>query len=579
MRACFVCLAATGHEPTCNPRNVDCSSDAMLLDSCSSSSVVLKHDHEEELHGASINALAMPPSTPTPLHELSEPCASLAIVQELVAETVETSPDMPLYEAVSSVICTLAAPLREDYPPGFEPYDIEEAKPAALLRAHHDSSCLDETHNVSCRTPKGDTSMLASACAVSVTDDSMTRVSSTSTEHHSYDLGAAKVAVTKVTDDAMLEDASAPKGAQPKGITPKGGAPKGTDSSSGKPPIDRALPLVLATYGWQHVQENAHMLPDVADLVPSEWTELLDLDNRAMMAAAFVNYKVAADKVEAVGPDAPFVDSGIGGMGYEVVNYINAKRRLREAIGASRKYVLSILARSFPFDPGGALGLRLHFLQSLSSSGALPRLRTGSRKVVDICSGQQSFAKFILLFDPTAEVLSIDVLSYKQALRELPPHLHHRVHYVRMDAASLSFKELERLVRKHLKCGIEDLYAIHFSPCCKSYSSADAGVNGYRLADGLPNPRPRNKDGSINMTRYEYALKWDGIVSVVLGAIASAVHSNPRLLVTIENPTAYFRLNPSVRRLLVLPGWRLLEVDYCKVASLEWDSDRVFTKN
>ena len=94
----------------------------------------------------------------------------------------------------------------------------------------------------------------------------------------------------------------------------------------------------------------------------------------------------------------------------------------------------------------------------------------------------------MLLFDPTAKVLSFYIISYCEALAELPEHLHYHIHYINYNVRNLTLSELQRLVCQHLKCDLKDLYCIHFSPCCKSYSMADLGKSGYRLADGQPNP-------------------------------------------------------------------------------------------
>ena len=120
---------------------------------------------------------------------------------------------------------------------------------------------------------------------------------------------------------------------------------------------------------------------------------------------------------------------------------------------------------------------------------------------------------------------------------------------MQVDAASLTVSKLRSLVREHLGCSLCELYAGHFSPCCRSYSSADAGKSGYRLSNGSPNPQPRNPDGSINYARYAYACKWDAIVSTVLHTFEELSKENPYILLTTENPTAHFRSHPSVVRL------------------------------
>ena len=226
---------------------------------------------------------------------------------------------------------------------------------------------------------------------------------------------------------------------------------------------------------------------------------------------------------------------------------------------------------------------RILSTQSIPLDGIpIKRRRTRRRKVVDVCSGSQSLAKYVLLLDAGAEILSIDIIDKRAALAELPAHLHHRVHFVQLnlDTDPLTMERLQQLVEVHLRCNITDLYALHFSPCCKSYSTADAGRSGYRLSDGRPNPDVRNRDGSHNPRRYRYAVMWDTIVATVLRTVSELVELHPDTLITIENPYGMFRLHPSVTEILHRPNssFRLLEVDYCKAADPEFDGDRVFTQ-
>ena len=69
-------------------------------------------------------------------------------------------------------------------------------------------------------------------------------------------------------------------------------------------------------------------------------------------------------------------------------------------------------------------------------------------------------------------------------------------------------------------------------------------------------------------------------MSVLLKTLDEFTKVNPDAVVTIENPTAMFRLHPLVVELTSRPdgSWRLIEVDYCKAAHPKFDSDRVFTK-
>ncbi len=279
---------------------------------------------------------------------------------------------------------------------------------------------------------------------------------------------------------------------------PSGSSAMGAHTEKGSPTPRHIVCSVLEHYGWRHVEDNFDTFPPVADFPPSEWVNLLSLEDRAALAGVCVNYNSAASVVNAI--DASRPSSSITASETQaIVNYIEAKSMMQDTVAQLQSSVLAVLAKSFPFDPGGSRSCNLQFcnISSIVRHAPVP-YRRKRLKVVDICSGQQSLAKFILLLDPTAEVLSLDIIGYRQALSELPAHLHHRVKYVEFNVAHLTFDKLRQLVREHLKCDIKDLYCIHFSPCCKSYSSADAGKSGYRLADGTPNPSPRRSDGSIN---------------------------------------------------------------------------------
>ena len=378
------------------------------------------------------------------------------------------------------------------------------------------------------------------------------------------DEGAADKGANVPMDDAM-------------GVTADKGAHLDR-GNKGSPNLRHILCSVLEHHGWRYVEQNYELMPPVADFPPSEWVNLLSLEDRAALAGACINYDTAAKAINAIDSSRPS-SSMTADESKAIVNYIEVKSQLDKVVSRAHKSVLSVLARSFPFDPGGSRACNLRYCQvsPVALQAPVPYKRKRI-KAVDVCSGQQSLAKFLLLLDPTAEILSLDIISYRRALSELPAHLHHRVKYVQYDVSSLTFSELQRLVREHLRCNVEDLYCIHFSPCCKSYSSADSGKNGYRLPDGTPNPSPRNADGSINYERFAYAQLWDRIIARVLDTITQVVSVNSSVLVSVENPTAMFRLHPSVRSLLSQPGWRLLEVDYCIVAEVKWDGDRVFTK-
>jgi hypothetical protein len=69
------------------------------------------------------------------------------------------------------------------------------------------------------------------------------------------------------------------------------------------------------------------------------------------------------------------------------------------------------------------------------------------------------------------------------------------------------------------------------------------------------------------------------IYNTMVQTFESVIRINPQVLLTIENPTAMFRLHPSIRSLVhgKPSEWRLLEVDYCSVADPRYDGDSVYT--
>ena len=62
--------------------------------------------------------------------------------------------------------------------------------------------------------------------------------------------------------------------------------------------------------------------------------------------------------------------------------------------------------------------------------------------------------------------------------------------------------------------------------------------------------------------------------------LCGLIRLNPRILCSVENPTAALRLHPSVVRLTsgTPPLFRIVEVDYCKTAQPEFDGGKVFTQ-
>ena len=325
------------------------------------------------------------------------------------------------------------------------------------------------------------------------------------------------------------------------------------------------------------------MLPEVEGFTPSAWINLLTMQERAALAAPFTEYVAAVRAIESV-DEKSRIPQAIA------EDYVQARQYLDTRIPLVVQHVSSWLKQPrpdplpklFPYDPGGRMHTSSHSESAVYRihSLVMHRNKLRRRKVVDICSGQQSLAQYVLVMDASAIVLSIDIIPRNEALHDVPDHLRHRVKYVQLDIRTLGMSTLTALVREHLSCSIEEVHSIHFSPCCKSYSDADAGRTGYRLPDGRPNPTPRDVQGRLRLDRYEYAREWDSIVTKMFALFQQVIQVSTDILISVENPTAAFRLHPAVVSAIAdkSSGFRLLEVDYCKTAHPDFDGGKVFTQ-
>ena len=290
----------------------------------------------------------------------------------------------------------------------------------------------------------------------------------------------------------------------------------------------------MASYGWRQVLDNIHTLPEVHGFEPAEWINMLTTNERAQLAAHVAQYS-SADRAMLDIDTSRSASSVTPAEADVVANVVAARAALDDVVCVLVAQVKSALSDNYPvpwepgkqFDPGGAQLCHHDILScTAESSSGLPiqRRRIKRRKCVDICSGHQSLAKYLLALDAGAEILSIDILPRCEALREVPAHLHFRIKYVEFDAAKLTLSELRRLVREHLNCELADLYCLHFSLDCRTYSSADAGLSAYRRADGTPNSSCRDVFGNLRPDRYALACMWDEIVALVVQACERTCH-------------------------------------------------------
>ena len=107
---------------------------------------------------------------------------------------------------------------------------------------------------------------------------------------------------------------------------------------------------------------------------------------------------------------------------------------------------------------------------------------------VDVCAGDHSVAHYALRADANSVVVSFDVIPKHEALRTVPKHLHHRIAYVELDVIGLTVDRLAAEVQKAWHTGLDKVRYLHFSPDCRTLSTATAGgPTVYRMEDGTPN--------------------------------------------------------------------------------------------
>ena len=102
--------------------------------------------------------------------------------------------------------------------------------------------------------------------------------------------------------------------------------------------------------------------------------------------------------------------------------------------------------------------------------------------------GRCSLAKYYLAVDSGAIVICIDRRDPEDALSEIPKHLLSRIRYVQMDVIKLNMATLRQIVKEQCNVTVRDVYHIHASLDCTTYSLAHSKHTSYRLPDGTINP-------------------------------------------------------------------------------------------
>ena len=191
-----------------------------------------------------------------------------------------------------------------------------------------------------------------------------------------------------------------------------------------------------------------HMLPAVGELLPADWTQVLSVNERAALADAFTNMESKAAKLKAIE-----VSQAETPKAQNIIRaYIDAREHAEHTARTIASCVMHIVSAAFhmprPHDPGVSpthkhdldntchhdIMQRIVSVQTIvGTTVPVTRRRIRRRKMVDVCSGQQSLAKYILPLDAGAEILSIDIIDKMQALADVPEHLHHRIHFVHLN--------------------------------------------------------------------------------------------------------------------------------------------------
>ena len=210
--------------------------------------------------------------------------------------------------------------------------------------------------------------------------------------------------------------------------------------------------------------------------------------------------------------------------------------------------------------------------QQQQACKAFKRLQPGVRLIIDLCAGHNSMAQYYLEQDPMARVVCVEkYLSKEESLKNIPPHMHHRITFVQEDVENLT---LERIIAFATDQGLQakHIHHIHWSPDCTTYSTAETN-QPYRLSDGTINPNTTEK-------KQAKAKLHDRVFSKVSKILMRYAEQYSHTLLTIENPVGAMYLRPSIQKAINDPasGWQLLETDYCMTADLKLDGDAIWTQ-
>ena len=139
-----------------------------------------------------------------------------------------------------------------------------------------------------------------------------------------------------------------------------------------------------------------------------------------------------------------------------------------------------------PIHIDTALQQRMARINAAKTAKPIRRLRSKKRIIIDIICGKCSLAKYYLHHDSDAIIICIDRRDREDALSEIPRHMLARIRYVQLDAITLTYDALLDIIRSQCGgAGIKDVYHVHASPDCTTYSTAHSSVTKKKLKKKL----------------------------------------------------------------------------------------------
>ena len=325
---------------------------------------------------------------------------------------------------------------------------------------------------------------------------------------------------------------------------------------------------VLDQLGWKMVLDDAPTMPGVGNLHAEQWLSQLNIGERLTLAVRRL-YKNTAKALLHQNPTDAEAQTQYEQALEDYTNTINAYRTLIRESWHLHEDEADEYAENRVWDPGTALHGGVHALYEATTKETHNVYNNTSvfgdddvpyNYIVDICSGQNSAAKYFLRTHPRCKVLSIDIEHEEVCFSTMPKHLLSRLTHVQMDVKNLTYKVLKDILWKTWGITVEQLSHVHWSPDCSTFSTADKGRNNYRETNG------QAKEGTK-------AEKHDQAFNMVLKTLRDLAHTCEDLCITCENPsTGWMHVQSQVQDTLSKDkGWYVYETDYCRAAHPDYD--------